>query len=400
MAKRGINNEDVKLSNRALIIHIMQKNGVISRTHLARMSGLQQATITNIINDFLDWGLVHETGLIAGDNGRRTAGLELSCDKYRFISVQISQEYCTVATFDIRCNQYLSRSIEFDYSDSIPSILENIKNEIHRQRAVLKKEVLVGIGIAAVGPLIHESQSIAIHSGVSRLVSQDIRRALEEEFPVPVYFRHDAKAAAYMEWQRQFNVGDKGILIYIMTGVWLGSGIVIDGKVLSGYNGIAGEIGHMSIDYQGRQCECGRRGCLEQYASAFHIARSLQENIGDFPHSILKKDSNLVEVIAAYVKEDPLAVKILDEVGWALGVGISNVINVIDPNCIVIGNYFPQAGERLLKTIMDSIKERSLPQVYNRISIKFSDMGQDAPLRGITMLAIEDAVNNNRFFKN
>lgn len=217
---------------------------------------------------------------------------------------------------------------------------------------------------------------------------------------MPVYFRHDAKAAAYMEWHRQFNVGDKGILVCIMTGFWLGSGIVIDGKVLGGYNGIAGEIGHMSIDYKGRLCECGRRGCLEQYASAFHIARSLQENIGDFPCSLLKKDSNLVEVMAAYVKGDPLAVKILDEVGWALGVGISNVINIIDPNCIVIGNYFPRAGERLLKTIMDSIKERSLPLVYNRISIKFSDMGQDAPLRGITMLAIEDAINNNRFFKN
>ena len=278
-------------------------------------------------------------------------------------------------------------------------ILDKIKDEIRRQRKLilLQKELLIGIGIAAVGPFASESAHITIHTGIAHYVSQSIKEALEEEFNVPIYFKHDAKAAAYMEWQKSFNEGDKGTLFYIMTGLWLGSGIVINGHIVNGHTGMAGEIGHMSIDYTGIKCECGCNGCLEQYASYFAIARMLKEKVSRFPTTSLKVDSSLEEVLRMYVNNDPLAIEIMDEVAKFLGIGISNIIMITDPDIIVIGNYFVSAGPRFLKVVLDSVKSHTMPGIFNQVTIRFSE-NEDACLRGITMLAIEDAVRNNRIF--
>lgn len=397
-AKKGKNLGDVRYINRALIIDLMRRQNIRSRADLTKHSGLNQATVTNIISELIESGLVYETGLIEGNKGRRIIGLDLNCEKYRFMSVRLTRKYFSVAVYDIKGNQHAVKQMPIDTAHDIDKVIENIKMEIRAQIAQMEGRILLSAGVAVLGPFLKSEDQFVFATGFPKLKNIHIIKELQQEFNVPVYVDHDANLAAYAEWQRLSVAGGKGPLLYIMGGQGLGAGIIEDGHILRGQLGIAGEIGHMSINVMGKKCECGNRGCLEQYASGFAMLNMLSERITDYPDTILTAQSSIHEIYEAFQQGDRMAVCILDDVAWYLGFGIASLINVINPGTIMIGDDFQKGGVHFLEKVCESVREHALPELCSKVGILMSEYKEDPALAGAAMLAIDELLKTEHFF--
>jgi N-acetylglucosamine repressor len=399
MARKGKNLVDVRFLNRALVVDLMRKHNIRSRAELTKHSGLNQATVTNIVSELIDCDLVYETGLIEGQNGRRIIGLELNCEKYRFLSIRLTREYFLVGVYDIKGNQHMLKKFPIDRNEDVGKTVKNIKEEIRAITRALGDKVLLSAGMAVLGPFLKEEDMFVTATGFPKLKNIHIKKELQNELDVPLYIDHDANLAAYAEWQKYSENGDPGPFLYIMGGQGLGAGIIVDGKIMRGRSGVAGEIGHMSINCAGRKCECGNKGCLEQYASGFAMLNMLKEYIGTESDTVLKPNSGISDIYAAFQNNDRLAVKILDEVAYYLGFGIASLINLINPSIIVIGDDFQKGGEHFLDKVCESIKEHTSPDLFGKLSIRISTFEEDPALVGAAILAIDEILKNESFFE-
>ncbi len=397
-AKKGKNLGDIRYINRALIVDLMRRQNIRSRADLTKHSGLNQATVTNIVSELIDCGLVYETGLIEGKKGRRIIGLDLNCEKYRFMSVRLTREHLLVAVYDIRGNQHSCKHVVINTENEIGQIIENIKKEIRAQIGQLDGKTLLSAGIAVLGPFLKSEDHFVFATGFPNLKDIHLIKELQQEFNVPVYADHDANLAAYAEWQRFAGTTEKGLFLYIMGGQGLGAGIIDNGSIMRGQLGVAGEIGHMSINIHGKKCVCGNKGCLEQYASGFAMLNMLNERLPDYPDSMLTPGSGIHDIFNAFHLGDKLAVGILDDVAWHLGFGIASLINVINPGTIIIGDDFQKGGPPFLKKVCESVKEHALPELYNKVNIQISEFKEDPALAGAAMLAIDEMLRNERLF--
>jgi predicted NBD/HSP70 family sugar kinase len=395
---KGKNQEDVQEMNRSLIIKLLQRSKTISRAELAKVSGLKQATITNIINHFIDWGLVEETGIIEGEKGRRSIGLNIRSENYKVISVRLSRKYFFIAVFDIKGKQYYIKQYFIDSQDYLENILEIIIKEIKTVKNNFPNDKFLGIGIATPGPLTRSEGKIVYFTGFAQWQNVDITRLFENELMLPVYLEQDANAASLAEWLSIQNHDENEIVLCVMVGQGIGAGVVDEGRLLRGKLGIAGEIGHMSIQFDGPKCECGNQGCLEYFSSTSSVLREVRGNINDYPNTVLSSSNTIRDVIKAYKEGDELAVKVINKAARYLGYGLASLTNIINPGTIIIGDEMSEAGENYLNEIIKTLKNRIQPKVFENTKIILSKFEEDPVLIGASYLVINEAIKQPKFF--
>lgn len=261
MEKIGMNSLDIHESNRTSILRILAKETVLTRVDLSRMTGLKQATITNIINDLLASGVVAETGALKGNMGRRSIGIRMNTDRFLVLGIKIARSSYSIGVFNLK-NELLEKIVRTqEMPVTANSMLQNI---VADAKAMLTKyENLCAIGVAVPGPYLRREGRIAVMSEFVGWGEIDIFQKLNDAFNLPVFIEHDANAGALAEWRRGSDIGNGDVLVHLLAGEGIGTGVVIDGKIISGYRGIFGEVGHMSINVMGSRCICGNCGCLE-----------------------------------------------------------------------------------------------------------------------------------------
>jgi glucokinase len=213
--------------------------------------------------------------------------------------------------------------------------------------------------------------------------------ALTEQLHVPAVLENDANAAAVGEMWRGAAVGCKTI-ICLTLGTGVGGGIILDGNLWRGVDGAAAEIGHMCVDpFGGVACTCGSRGCLEVFASATAIVRMTREASPRYPDSILQgKDDRTAEMIfEAGQQGDELALEIFRRMGVYLGIGLANLINILNPEMIVIGGGVVNGWDLFEKHMHQQVEERAFPLLAARVKIVRAKCGDDAGLLGAARLA-------------
>jgi N-acetylglucosamine repressor len=288
--KEGTNNEDIQEMNRSLLIRLLRQMSVCSRADLAKVTGLKRATITNIISDLMDWGLVKEVGIIDGKNGRRSIGITINSEIYKVIGVRLARKYFSVGLYDIAGKEYLNRTEEIKEPFSPDATLEKIKSIIKEFLEAEGTNKFIAIGCAIPGPFFRNEGKMALITELPGWERILIQQELQSTFGLPVYLEHDANVGALAEWWLGLNRRKVGTLVYVAAGQGIGAGIVIDGKVYRGSLGIAGEIGHTSIAYDGPKCECGNNGCLTNYSSTLALMREIKKELPNYPQSILNKN--------------------------------------------------------------------------------------------------------------
>ena len=216
--------------------------------------------------------------------------------------------------------------------------------------------------------------------------------ALESELEWPVILENDANAAAIGEMWQGAGQGH-GTIICVTLGTGVGGGIILDGKLWRGANGSAAEIGHIGVDpFGGVPCTCGSRGCLEVYASATAIARMTREARPRYPNSVLHNTEDLTseKVYQAGKEGDELAIEVFRQMGVYLGIGLASLINVLDPEIVVIGGGLSNGWELFEKDMHQQILERAFPIPARCVKIVRAECGDDAGLLGAARLAFED----------
>lgn len=386
--KQGTNHGDVQEMNRSLVIRLMRQMSVCSRADLAGATGLERATITHIINDLIDWGLVKETGLLNGKKGRRSIGITLNSEVYKVIGIRIARKYFSVGLFDIAGREYDIKTEEItsnsDSSETFRKIKSIVKNFLNDG-----KENFIGIGCAIPGPFFRNEGKMALITELHGWEKISIRQELEEAFGLPVFLEHDANVGALAEWWLGSSRIQKGTMVYVAAGQGIGAGIVIDGSVFRGALGVAGEIGHASINFSGPKCECGNNGCLTNYCSTLAFKREVEKNLPDFPESMLNEGCTTDLIFKALEAEDRLALSVLEQIAGYLSFGLINIIYTYNPDVIIIGDELSKAGPRLLKICIDKIQEHVLPQIYQKLSINLSSFDKDPILIGAGALAVD-----------
>lgn len=245
-----------------------------------------------------------------------------------------------------------------------------------------------GIGVAAAG-LINSKDGLVITSpNLPEWQDVPLKERVERELGLETYLLNDANAAALGE--HRFGAG-RGVkdLIFITVSTGIGGGIILGGKLYAGSTGMAGEVGHMTISVDGPLCHCGNRGCLESLASGWAVAREAQKAIAGGAKTSLrgmagsKPDSITAEMVfQAAEKGDALASEIIHKAASYLGVGLANLVNLFNPQLIIIGGGLSQMGDRLFEPAERVMKERAFTPPAQAVKLVPAALGGDAGVLG------------------
>jgi len=387
MKQTGANQERTQTANRELILRMLQHMRLCSRAELAKQSGLQQATITHIINDFIQWGVVQETGLLHGARGRRSIGICISEEKYAVIAFRLTRKYFIVGQFSLNGRE-LSQRIVFPIGDSTPqSVIDTACTTIKRIIQEHPERTFLAVGVAVPGPYYYDDGEIAVISIFPGWRNIKIRDIMQESLPIPVIVDHDANAGALAESTLIKDNDMYDTVVYVAVGQGIGAGIVEHGEIYRGAQGIAGEIGHTCIDVHGDPCDCGGRGCLTLYASTIALTKRLRQVYGqsalDFAES--------VKLIRA---QDPPAVEVFHEVMQYLGVGIVNLIYTYNPSCIVIGDEMSTIGQAVLDDLNAFIQRLNTPKLGTSLRLQLAKVDVDSAYAGAAIVASRYVFSN------
>ena len=255
----------------------------------------------------------------------------------------------------------------------------DIDTMIQLGKALLGEQTLAGIGVSFGGPVDYNAGLVRLSHHVPGWENTPLQTILQDAFHAPVQVDNDANVAALGEWR--FGAGH-GVdsLLYITVSTGIGGGLVLDKRPFRGHSGMAGEIGHTVVDPNGPVCLCGKRGCVERLASGPYMAQDLAARLGVPDEQITGKD---VAEMAAQGNGD--AQQILLRGAWALGSGIGNAANLINPQRVVLGGGVTKSGELWWQTVRQTAHETALPEItFDIVPAAFAD---DAPLWGAVALA-------------
>jgi len=383
---RGINQDVTQEMNRSLLLKSLRREGVCSRAHLASLTGLKQATVTNIMKDFLNWGIVKEVGFLNGSKGRRSIGVSINPDGYRVIGVRLARKHYSVGLFDLTGKQIVKERVDFE-PEKQPGAEEILNQIVGRMRLLIQqygKDFVLAAGLAVPGPFIAKKSRIALITGADIWKDIELKAFFEREMDIPVFLEHNANAGAYAHMWDLKEAYHDDILVYIAAGQGIGAGIVMNGRIYEGALGTSGEIGHMTIDRNGKPCACGNRGCLERYASSLELVKTVYGqragmegcNFEDLEQQIRSGDT-------AYTEHYRRACE-------SLGVGIINIVNIINPDRIIIGDDMARPNPELMeKTVRETVQKGILPDVFDELTLSISTYQGDPILTGAAIVAID-----------
>lgn len=250
---------------------------------------------------------------------------------------------------------------------------------------------LIGVGMGTPG-VVDVQKGIMLSEAVNipEWKGRNLKAELERVLNIPALIENDANAAGLGEFVFGAGRGSKS-LIFVAVGTGIGGAIVLDGQIVHGVSFAAGELGHISIDPNGLKCGCGNYGCIELYASGPAIAQKAREFVLAGIHTKLSEMASPEELTAEHVAKaakdgDFLAQSVLAEAGRLLGVALTGIVNLLSPDCIVIGGGVAQAGDWLLEPIRWEVKRRALPDATKFLRIVPTALGTDAGILGAAAL--------------
>ncbi|MDR2035711.1 MAG: ROK family transcriptional regulator [Coriobacteriales bacterium] len=379
---------DLPEMNRSVVIKILQQQEICSRADIARQTGLTQAAISKIIATLMDRGIVVEKGSMKGNANRRSIGLMLNSGSHQVIGVKFAREMFEVGVFDISGKIYTQKKTRYSLNDDPNAVLSDLLEQMHEMLREYKNTL--AIGLAVPGPYFREEGHIAVLTKLPNWQKVNFIQKFKDEFVPPIFFEQDANAGALAEWWFGNHAQPLHTLAYFLVGEGVGSGIIERGNLLLGAQGVASEIGHISIDVAGPRCECGNFGCLEQYCSSLALLQRAQQCIPHcLPQEPLKACDACNYIFDAARAGNQKAREIVREIAEYIGYGCVTLINAYNPDVIVIGDSVSQGGDLLLPTIQEVVEQRVVSELHSRVQIKISDLKMDSTLYGAAAIATD-----------
>lgn len=391
----GSNNSAVKEHNRSLVLKLVMNKGPISRSQIALETQLTKTAITDIINELHSYNLIKEIGEGISTGGRKPVLIDINSDAYWIIVIDLSGPLVKAALVNLRAQikHQVSRSLslvnQFEVSDLLILINELLKSAVDDGKPIL------GIGVATPGLLDYENNKVinAIQLGWKDIPLKD---EITKYFNLPTYIEREIYIPLLGEqWfgDTQFNN-----VLYVTIGTGIGAGLMVDGKVYNGNNKFAGEFGHTVVRNNGPLCKCGNRGCIESLASMTAIKekvkkRFLHGKLDQILTDLVRQSNGQIEIepiLNAVSLGSDAAKNIVTEAAKFLGIGLANLVNLLDPDAIFIGSSIPNnTGYKIyLDIARQTMEERVLQGRKRTPKVILSRFEENARLVGATALVL------------
>lgn len=394
----NINKADKKLIkkiNTVSILKVIREKGPISRADISKKIGLNPATVSSNVSDLLGKKIIKEVGSGESSGGRKPILLELNSSEIYVIGVDMGIKKVTTGLIDIDGKVINKVTLSFDQERNQNKVIKIMKDCIYKvvQSFNDSFDKVIGIGMGIHG-LVDSKKGVSIYAPAFNWHNLNLKEIFVEEFNVPVIIDNDCRVMALGEkWFGKAKEADDFVLLNIGTGI--GAGIYLNGKLYRGNNFGAGEIGHVNITNRRIKCKCGKYGCFEAIASGRGIVERFIKKINEGKATSILNKMNISDITSEKIYQealegDKLSIEILNETGNYIGNGLSMIINIINPEMILIAGGVSKAGKFIFEEIQKSVSFKSINNNLKNLYIGDTYLHENAGIVGGATLIIKD----------
>lgn len=375
-------------TNRSRIMQHLYHHGISSRAQIAKALRLTPAAITKITAQLIEAGAIEETGGLEGEKNRRSIGLALDNTHFHVIGVKFARSLVQIGVFDLAGHASSLTTLPYVSNDTIDETIATVHGTI--ERLLNDDPTILAIGMAVPGPYLRENGHTAVVSSMQGWRAVNFISEFAESFRVPVLIEQDARAGVLANYlfDPETEAGNAN-LAYYLVGEGVGLGIIDNGRIINGSLGTATEIGHVSIDVNGRPCDCGNIGCLERYCSTPAIHQMIIDDGTLIPDAATMNHTEACRKLFTLANAgNETALGMIRTIGRYVGYGCLIIFNAFNPRTIVIGDIVSEAGQPLLDEVKRIVKERAIPEIYASTTIRLTSTPTDAAVLGAAAVAI------------
>lgn len=380
------------------VVDLIRTDGIHSRTDLAQRLGASRASVTGIVRELLEHGILEETTEAESTGGRRAKMLDFNADFGYVIGIDMGATSVDIALADFRGGFLGRHHATLDVSDGPDVVLKQVQEIALMLIAQhnIAAEAILSIGIGIPGPVDFTKGVLVSPPIMPGWEQYPIRQRMRESFSnATVVVDNDVNVMALGELRSGAGKGVDNFL-FVKVGTGIGCGIVARGEIYRGSDGSAGDIGHIQADRDGPVCHCGNIGCVEAMASGTAIARQAMQlaSAGSSPILAQYLTEGIPTLTAKHVGQaahqgDQAAMELIKTSGSLIGQVLAGTVNFFNPSMILIGGGVSKIGSQFLATIRRGVLSRSLPLSTQHLRIDYSPMGDDAGVTGAVTLALE-----------
>ncbi|GEP90886.1 Sugar kinase of the NBD/HSP70 family, may contain an N-terminal HTH domain [Chitinophaga terrae (ex Kim and Jung 2007)] len=384
----GVAYKNINLKKAALAFFANSGNATIA--DLCKELNLSTPKVTNLVNDLIGDGLVMDYGKIESTGGRKPNLYGLVPDSAFFIGVDVKQDHLNLGLSDLHKN--LITTVE-----DLPYQLDNTKASLEQlcllinnfiDGLTVEKEKILGIGINIQGRI---NYATGYNYSLFHFDDEPLSKVISEKVGIKVFLENDSRAMAYGEFSSDIVNGEKNVL-FLNLDYGIGMGVVINGELYYGKSGYSGEVGHIPMFDNEIICHCGKKGCLETEASGWALVNMFRQKLAAGSSSMLTRshksseDIHLHDIIEAANNDDMLAIEMLGKVGENLGRGVALLMNIFNPELVILGGALAEARDHIRLPIRSAMNKYSLSLVSNDSTLKMSRLGERAGIIGACLL--------------
>jgi predicted NBD/HSP70 family sugar kinase len=373
------------------IIQYLMLSGESSIADISKEIEMSVPTVTKLVVELLEEGFVLDSGKQNTNGGRRPNAYGINPESAYFVGVDVHRKQVILGAIDFNGKKIDEEQLMAYPLANTPEALDELCRiiNLYIDGLPIAKEKILQVGVNLSG-------RISTSSGYSHSFfcfdERPLSQIIEEKIGIPVTLENDSRAMAYGEYMAGVVKGEKNV-IFININWGLGAGLILDGKLYYGKSGFSGEFGHISAFDNEIICGCGKKGCLETEASGFAMQRILMERCRQGSSTILseliaeKGEVSLSDFVDAVLKEDVLAIEIVEHIGLNLGRWLAGMINLFNPELVVIGGPLSLTQDYIRLPIKSSMKKYSLNLVNQDTNLVISKLGERAGLVGACLLS-------------
>ena len=380
--------ESLRRLNRLRVIRALRDEGMISRAEIARRTGLSRSTVSSLVADLQADGLVverPEPGLAHGaQGGRPPILLSFDASAGAAVGVDFGHSHLRVAVSDLASTILADRTrpldTDHDAYEGLDMAAELVVETL--ADAGVAKENVIGAGMGLPGPIDQSDGTVGSSAILPGWIGMTAAAEMQKRLDIPVMVDNDANLGALAE--AAFGAGrDAGDLVYLKVSSGIGAGLILNGRLYRGSAGLAGELGHVLVSPDGIVCRCGNRGCLETVAGTGALVDLLRRSHGD--------DITIEGMLEAAREGDAGCRRVIHDAGRALGSVAATLLNVLNPEMVIVGGHLAAAGDVLLDGLRESISRAALPETSRHAEVVLGVLGERAHVLGALALIVSEA---------
>jgi predicted NBD/HSP70 family sugar kinase len=390
---RAAGHDDLRAHNTGLLLRAIWSETGLSRAELARRTGLARATVSDIVAGFVDLGVVSEAEAAPSNGGRPPIQLEFQDGWRHLIGLELGASHVSGVRTDLRGRVVGRFSVDLEVESDPIGTLAAMDAGIAELLALDADTPVLGIGLGAPSPLRTSAPGRLATHLYPRWAEIDLAAHLPAVHGLPALLDNDANLGALAEhwWGDGQAVAD---VAYIKLATGVGAGIVIGGDIHRGATGIAGEIGHTTIDMHGPRCRCGLNGCLEAFVGTSSLLARAAARLDAGRHNGPPVKLTVPGLIRLAHDGDPVARDVIATAGAWLGVAVANLLNLVNPAKVVLGGRLTDAGALLVDPMLHALAERSTWNTLAGSTVTISQLGDDAIALGAATLVLQSTLHD------